>query len=287
MISINELSQIKGIGAKTIQLVREYLYKRDFAQIQKPDVETLLPNNIYLGDCLELMWGIPDGSVDMILADLPYGIVTNTEWDKSTIPLQPLWYQYHRVIKQGGAIVLTSAQPFTTKLIQSNIENYRYEWIWDKHIPRGAFLAKRRPMVRHENVLVFGDASVYNPQKVKRDKPVTIKDYSKGNNAYNPNYKPSNETFTYDYRNPDTIIEGLWEANAGKLHPTQKPVSLFEYLIKTYSNEGDLILDNVAGSFTTAIAAINTKRNYICIEKSPEYFELGQQRINLMVDPLC
>ncbi len=236
---------------------------------------------ILLGDCLELMKDIPNGSIDMILCDLPYG-TTACKWD-TIIPFEPLWEQYERVIKNNGAIVLTASQPFTSALVMSNPKLFKYEWIWDKHIPRNFINAKIMPMQKHENVLVFGKGKlVYNPQMTLRDKPVTVKNYSKKgkDSSYKLNSDGSNlKSYTYTHRNPDTIIIGKWEANAGKIHPTQKPVALFEYLIKTYTNENDLVLDNTAGSGTTAIACLNTNRQFIVMEKEQKYYDIILKRV--------
>jgi site-specific DNA-methyltransferase (adenine-specific) len=235
------------------------------------------------GDCLEKMKDIPDGSIDMILCDLPYG-TTACKWD-TIIPFEPLWEQYKRIIKDNGAIVLTASQPFTSALVMSNPKMFKYEWIWDKHIPRNFINAKIMPMQKHENVLVFGKGKLkYNPQMTLRDKPVTVKNYSKKDkdSAYKLNSDGSNdESYTYTHRNPDTIIIGCWEANKGKLHSTQKPVALFEYLIKTYTNEGDLVLDNCMGSGTTGVACKNLNRNFIGIELDPEYFKIAEKRIDV------
>ena len=233
------------------------------------------------GDCLEKMKDIPDKSIDMILCDLPYG-TTACKWD-TIIPFNKLWEQYERIIKDNGAIVLTASQPFTSFLVTSNPKLFKYEWIWDKHIPRNFINAKIMPMQKHENVLVFGKGKlVYNPQITLRDKPVTVKNYSKKgkDSSYKLNSDGSNlKSYTYTHRNPDTIIIGKWEANAGKIHPTQKPVTLFEYLIKTYTNEGDTVLDNCAGSGTTAIACLNTKRQFIVMEKEQKYYDMILKRV--------
>lgn len=232
------------------------------------------------GDCLDVMPDIESGSVDMILCDLPYG-TTACSWD-DIIPLESLWDQYKRVIKDNGAIVLTASQPFTSKMVMSNLDMFRYEWIWDKHIPRGMSQAKHQPMRKHESVLVFSKEYPfrYYPIKTKRDKPVTVKNYQKNENSFHGNYKDNNnKIYTYRYKNPTTIIENCWEANKGKLHPTQKPVALFEYLIRTYTNKDSLILDNAAGSGTTGVAARKLKRRYILIEKEKEYYEIAKERV--------
>ena len=238
--------------------------------------------NLIQGDCLVEMPKIPDKSIDMILADLPYG-TTACKWD-TIIPFEPLWEQYKRIIKDNGAIVLTASQPFTSALVMSNIKWFKYEWVWDKHIPRGFQVAKYRPMNKHENILVFGEGRItYNPIKVKREKPVKVKNYAKKDNQSSNDigkYNDSSKSFTYTHRNPDTIISGCWEANAGKKHPTQKPVALFEYLIKTYTNEGDIVLDNVMGSGTTGVACKNLNRNFIGIELDKTYFKIAQERIS-------
>jgi site-specific DNA-methyltransferase (adenine-specific) len=232
------------------------------------------------GDCLLEMKDIPDKHIDMILCDLPYG-TTACKWD-TIIPFEPLWEQYKRIIKDNGAIVLTASQPFTSALVMSNIKMFKYCWVWDKHIPRGFQTAKYRPMNRHEDVVVFGIGKLnYYPIKVKRDKPITVKNYSKRDKISSNDigkYNDSNKSFTYTDRNPDTIIEGCWEANAGKVHPTQKPVALMEYLIKTYTNEGDLVLDNCMGSGTTMVACKNLNRNGIGIELDEKYYEIAKER---------
>src|SRR5690625_1909296 len=205
-------------------------------------------NRIYHGDCLELMKDIPTGSIDMILCDLPYG-TTRNEWD-SVIPLEPLWLQYERIIKNNGAIVLTAQTPFTQILGSSNIDLLRYEWIWKKSSGTGHLNAKKMPMKNHENVLVFyKKLPRYNPQKTKGDA------YTATYSTHSSNYgkqKDNVTTVNNGYRYPLSVQKFNTETG---LHPTQKPVSLFEYLIKTYTNEGDTVLDNCIGSGTTAIAA--------------------------------
>lgn len=234
------------------------------------------------GDCLEKMKEIPDRSVDAIITDPPYGL-TRCKWD-SIIPLEPMWEQLKRIIKDRGAIVLFGSEPFSSYLRMSNIKQYKYDWIWDKHIPRGFQLAKRRPMSKHENIIVFGDGAIcYYPVMVKRDKPVKVKNYLKKDkisSSFQGKYNDSSKLFEYTHRNPDTIIKGLWEANAGKLHPTQKPVALLEYLIKTYSLEGETVLDYCCGSGSTGVACKNLNRNFIGIERDPEYFKIAEKRIN-------
>jgi len=247
------------------------------------ELGTGIAMNLMLGDCLERMKEIPDGSVDLILADPPYG-TTACKWD-SIIPLDQMWAELKRVIKPSGAIVMTASQPFTTTLISSNMKMFKYCWVWDKHIPRGFQVAKYRPMNRHEDVCVFGNGKIkYNPQMIERDKPVTVKNYSKKQKVSSNDigkYNDESKSFTYTHRNPDTIIEGCWEANAGKVHPTQKPVALMEYLIKTYTQEGETVLDFVMGSGTTGVACKNLGRSFIGIEKDAGYFEIAKQRLGV------
>ena len=233
---------------------------------------------LYKGDCLEVMKSIKDKSIDMILCDLPYG-TTACKWD-SILPFDKLWLQYERIIKDNGAIVLFASQPFTSTLVVSNINLYKHCWIWNKHIPRGFQTAKYKPMNKHEDILVFCKNTVtYLPQMTKRDKPVKVKNY--GKSLSNPLMGGNDgKERIYDTINPNTILEGMWEANAGKMHPTQKPVSLMEYLIKTYTIEGEIVLDNTMGSGTTGVACVNTNRNFIGIEKDEKYFAIAEKRIN-------
>jgi site-specific DNA-methyltransferase (adenine-specific) len=244
-------------------------------------------NRIYLGDCLELMNDIPDGSIDMILCDLPYG-TTQNKWD-IIIPFPELWEQYSRVIKENGAIILTGQQPFTTDLINSNRRIFRYEIIWEKTLPLGFLNAKKMPLRAHENILVFyKKLPTYNPIKVtiKTDQLNRIKVSGTEYEGYSPYQKKGWEWTETGERMPKSVIKiSNWHgalfgnnSNATK-HPTQKPVPLFEYLIKTYTNEGETVLDNCSGSGTTAIACIRNKRNYICIEKNEIYFGNSLKRI--------
>ena len=239
---------------------------------------------ILLGDCLELMKDIPNGSIDMILADLPYGTTAN-KWD-SVIPLNILWEHYERIIKDNGAIVLTASQPFTTHLIYSNQKLFKYEIIWVKSRPNGHLEAKNKPMRKHENILIFSKGAsangcknriTYNPQGL-----VKVERYNR-NSTDTDNYgsrksRPVGLVTKQEYTNYPTTI---WEfGSEGKtIHPTQKPIELFEQLIKTYTNEGELVLDNTAGSCTTAIAALNTNRDYICMEKDENYYNIGLKRV--------
>jgi len=234
------------------------------------------------GDCLEKMKDIPDGSIDMILCDLPYG-TTACKWD-TIIPFEPLWEQYKRIIKDNGAIVLTASQPLTSALVMSNIKMFKYEWIWEKSIGANPLLCKKQPMKYHENILVFANGkTIYNPQMTKgkmRDKRPKMfgnkKDENwggamreiKGIENINDDYYP--RSYQY-FSNAD---------QKNKTHPTQKPVALFEYLIKTYTNEGDTVLDNCMGSGTSGVACGNLNRNFIGIELDLEYFKIAEKRIN-------
>jgi DNA modification methylase len=234
----------------------------------------LAPNNVYLGDCLEVMKNIDDHSIDMILCDLPYGITT-CKWD-TPIDLDALWIQYKRIIKVGGAVILTATMPFGAKLIMSNTKWFRHEVIWEKDNCSNPLQANKMPLRVHENVLVFCEkGAIYNPQKTI-GKAYTIKSVSSLNNQIA--YKKDNITVNTGDRFPRSVQK--FQKDYGKsIHSTQKPVALFEWIIKTYSNEGALILDNCSGSGTTAIAAINTNRNYIMIEKDEKYYELSKDRI--------
>ena len=239
-------------------------------------------NSVLHGDCLELMKDIPNKSIDMILCDLPYG-TTACKWDV-IIPFDLLWLQYERIIKDNGAIVLTASQPFTTLLISSNLKLFRYEWIWEKTLSNDRFNAKLKPMKFHENILVFSKGVCanggiinmnYNPQGLKEVNKIhkRPKLYKTEHNMVRKNHKLE---FVIKYENyPRTILK-FNNGNNKNLHPTQKPV---EYLIKTYTNENDLVLDNCAGSGTTAIAALNTNRNYILMEKEEKYFNIINERI--------
>lgn len=236
-------------------------------------------NKIYHGDCLDIMPQFPDKSIDMILCDLPYG-TTACKWDK-VIPFEPLWEQYNRIIKNRGAIVLTASQPFTSKLVMSNFNMFKYEWIWDKiNLYTGSLLANKYPLKRHENIIVFCNGTPKYNKQMRKGQPYSMKRNTKGVGEYNSNVYKRIKTINNGDHNPCSVIEieGGNKSEKG-LHPTQKPVALFEYLIKTYTNEGDLVLDNCAGSGTTAIAAINTKRNYVLIEKKSKYIEIIKNRI--------
>ncbi len=231
---------------------------------------------IYCGDCLETMPELPDKAVDMILADLPYG-TTACNWD-TVIPFEPLWTQYKRLIKDNGAIVLTASQPFTSALVMSNLEMFKYEWVWDKKTSIGHLFANKKPMRGHENICIFYKKQPpYNPIKTlgktyKRPKP------SKCWNGMQEFKKT--ETVSNGMRFPRTLIEISNADQTERKHPTQKPVALFEYLIRTYTNEEDTVLDNVMGSGTTLVAAKQLGRKSIGIEIEEKYCEIAVRRLS-------
>lgn len=235
------------------------------------------------GDCLELMKNIPDSSVDMILCDLPYG-TTACKWD-TVIPFEPLWEQYRRVIKKNGAIVLFGSQPFTSVLGSSNITLLKYSWYWQKSRATGHMNAKKMPMKDIEDILVFyTNQPTYNPQGLIR-----IDKTQKNSDSHVKRGISSNATsvvtggikaggYLQEFTNyPRQLLN--FASDGGTVHPTQKPVTLCEYLIKTYSNEGEIVLDNCAGSGTTGVACANTGRNFIGIEQDDKYFEIAKTRI--------
>lgn len=226
------------------------------------------------GDCLELMRGLPDASVDLILCDLPYG-TTRNKWD-SVIPFDRLWSEYERICR--GAIVLTAAQPFSAALVMSRPAMFRHQWVWEKSSVTGHLNAHRMPMRKHEDVLVFAKgAAPYNPQglipyqKMKR----------RGHNGSNFG-KSGAENFQEFTNYPRSIIQ--FNNDPKPVHPTQKPVALMEYLIRTYSNEGDTVLDNCMGSGTTGVACMNTARRFIGMEMDAGYFEIASARIQVVAD---
>ncbi len=252
-------------------------------EVEKPaapggQVQRLVSKPVLLhGDCLKLMFDLPDNSVDMVCCDMPYG-TTRNKWD-TVFPLEMMWHHYKRVVKKDGAIVLFCAQPFTTVLVQSNIETFKYSWVWDKRNPTGFLNAKKQPLRRTEDICVFYRAPpTYSPIMEVRGKPRVKGGYNKpgGSDNYG-NFddvkKVSNEYY------PTNIISISNAAKAGKAHPTQKPVELIEYLIKTYTIEGDTVLDNCMGSGTTGAACKNLNRKFIGIELDDRYFQIAKERI--------
>lgn len=234
------------------------------------------------GDCIEIMQGIPDKSIDLILCDLPYGITACT-WDKK-IPFEPLWNQYHRITKENSAVLLFSAQPFTTQLIMSNKKHFRYCWYWKKNNKTGFTFAKYQPMRCIEEINVFyRKAPTYNPQGVQLlENPKRRKKIDAGKD-YVYQSKTLSKEHTQKYTNyPCHVLEFKNEAasNKERLHPTQKPVALLEYLINTYTNKGETVLDNCMGSGSTGVACINTNRKFIGIELDENYFNIAKKRID-------
>jgi site-specific DNA-methyltransferase (adenine-specific) len=232
------------------------------------------------GDCLERMKEIESGSVDMILTDPPFGITQN-EWD-SIIPFTSMWVELWRILKPNGAVVICTSQPFTSSLIMSQHKHYKYEWVWIKNLKTGNLNARKMPMGGHETLQVFyRKPPTYNPQKRKR-----VSEVKSGNkfNSKTTNYGKQNDTYIDrqgDFISPDTVLLNIKcvHNSSGKLHPTQKPVELMEYMIKTYTNECETVLDFTAGSFTTGVACKNLNRKFIGIEMDDKYFEIGKNRI--------
>ena len=232
------------------------------------------------GDCLELMKQIEDKSIDMILCDLPYG-TTECKWD-TIIPFDKLWEQYNRIIKDNGVIALFGSEPFSSYLRLSNIKEYKYDWIWDKRQPTGFVNAHVRPMKRHEIISIFSNGSatstscsmIYNPQGLKEYNKIT----SYTSRGYLGERESQEKRYIQKYTNyPNSILSFSKDKN--KLHPTQKPVALLEYLIKTYTNEDMLVLDNTMGSGSTGVACVNTNRDFIGIELDVNYFNIAKKRI--------
>ena len=234
--------------------------------------------NLMLGDCLERMKEIESGTVDMILCDLPYG-TTCCSWD-AVIPFEPLWEQYERVIKENGAIVLFAAQPFTAVLACSNLKLFRYEWIYEKSNATGFMNAKKQPLRAHENILVFYKSQpTYNPIKTYGHQRQKSRRKDIGSECYGKTLKVNDYDSTERY--PRSVQVFSSDKQKLNFHPTQKPVALCEYLIRTYTNEGETVLDNTMGSGTTGVACVNTGRHFIGIEQEEKYFLVAQERIAL------
>lgn len=225
------------------------------------------------GDCLEVMVDIPDGSVDAVIADPPYG-TTACKWD-AIIPLEPMWAQLKRVIKPNGAIVLFGSEPFSSVLRVSNIKEYKYDWVWNKITARGHLVAKIRPMQQNESISIFGKGKInYYPIMEERDKTITG---TEGKRTDIMGGVSTGYTKVYTHKYPKTLL--TFKPVYGGLHPTQKPVPLLEYLIRTYTQEGETVLDFTMGSGTTGVACVKTKRNFIGIELDDGYFKIAEQRI--------
>ena len=234
---------------------------------------------LFQGDCMELLEGVPDKHVDLILCDLPYG-TTKNKWD-TPIPLEKLWEQYERVIKDAGAIVLTAQTPFDKVLGASNLNLLRYEWIWEKTSATGHLNAKKMPMKAHENILVFyKKLPTYNPQKTLGHTRKVSTAAHKRNSKKTSNWGDHGlSSYDSTERYPRSVLTFPTDKQKSALHPTQKPVALMEYLIKTYTNAGDLVLDNCMGSGSTGVAAKQLGRQFIGFELDSNYFEIAKQRI--------
>ena len=252
--------------------------------------ESMKNVNLFQGDCLELMKNIPDASIDMILCDLPYG-TTASSWDK-LIDFKKLWFEYSRIIKDEGAIALFASGQFSFKLIDSNIELFKYKWIWFKN-KRGNFVnAKNRPMTAFEEVMIFSKGNTANGSKIKMKyypqgliaKQTIRKDKSGTRFGTMAGKRPSHkEIVVSEYTNyPFDVLQ--FDCESKVTHPTQKPVTLLEYLIKTYTNEGEVVLDNCMGSGSTGVACINTNRKFIGMELDEKYFEIAKNRIYEVVN---
>jgi site-specific DNA-methyltransferase (adenine-specific) len=247
---------------------------------------TIGNSTLYMGDCLEVMKGIPDGSVDMVLTDPPYG-TTACKWD-SVIPFELMWEQLKRITKPNGAIALTASQPFTSALVMSNVNNFAHTWVWNKRFAANYVQAKRQPLKDHEDVIVFGNNGKqpqYFPQMLDRDIPIK-KGGNKPSKAIPIRQTETAKEFgekskSYDRKHPTTVTSLEFSSREGRgLHPTQKPVALMEYLIRTYTNAGETVLDFTMGSGTTGVACAQIGRSFIGIEMDAGYFDIACKRIS-------
>ena len=242
--------------------------------------ETIQPDSLILGDCLKIMKHITDKSVDMILTDLPYG-TTSCKWD-TIIPFEPMWNEYKRIIKDNGAIVLTAIQPFTSLLIASNLKMFKYCWYWEKErLTNIAQVKKRAGKTVEECVVFYKKQPTYNPQMIKYD---GVKRTNKVKNGVMGKLIDTNTKKVFEYndtgeRYPTQVLKIKRDILTSNLHPTQKPLALIEFFIKTYTNKGELVLDSCVGSGTTCIASMNTNRKFIGIEKDPQYYAVTLERI--------
>jgi site-specific DNA-methyltransferase (adenine-specific) len=230
--------------------------------------------DLFQGDCLEVMKTLGSGSVDLLLVDLPYGVTARNPWD-AVIPFVSLWSAYERIVKENGAMVFTATQPFASALVMSKPEWFKYEWVWRKQQGTGFLNAKKQPLRNHEQILVFyRKQPTYNPQMTE-GKPYKCLS-GEGSTDYGEQVRVITENL--GTRHPLTVQDFKYDKS--KVHPTQKPVALMEYLIRTYTNEDDVVLDNCMGSGTTGVACKNLNREFIGIEQNPEYFELAKNRIS-------
>jgi DNA modification methylase len=231
---------------------------------------------LFNNDCLKVLPTIPDKSIDLILTDPPYG-TTSCKWD-SVIPFEPMWKELKRIIKDNGCIAVFGSEPFSSALRMSNIKQFKYDWYWNKKIPSGMAFAKYQPMRQLELISIFSkNKTNYYPQKILRDKPIKSGGIKKSETA--PHNLPKGFKKEYKYKNPINLIE-FDKIRNGSVHPTQKPVALLEYLIKTYTNENDTVLDFTMGSGSTGVACKNTNRKFIGIEMDKNYFDIAEKRIN-------
>ncbi len=235
--------------------------------------------DLRLGDCLEVMKTIKDNSIDAIITDPPYG-TTACKWD-SVIDFKLMWEQLNRIIKPNGAIVLFGSEPFSSALRMSNIKNYKYDWKWDKVIGSGFQVAKYKPMMRSEDICIFGTGGKVNYYPIKTKRSKIIKGYAVNNSLSNPLANADKKVRTYTHKNPTNILE--FKKVKGTVHPTQKPIALMEYLIKTYTNENETVLDFTMGSGTTGVACKNLNRKFIGIEMDDNYFKIAEKRINKII----
>jgi DNA modification methylase len=243
---------------------------------------------LFHGDCLDVMPALEDASIDAVICDPPYGM-TACKWD-SVIPLEPMWEQIMRVLKPRGACVLFGSQPFTSALIMSNVEWFKYSLVWDKVLSSGFLNTNKMPLIRHEDVIIFGDGMItYNPQMTERDKPrIRTNQHATvwGDTSDSP-YGVRSRPASHDtHRHPTTIVSMSKAQRIGLFHPTQKPLPLLEYLVKTYTNPGETVLDFCYGSGTTGHACANLERSFVGIEKDDRYFAAGENRIASAYEPL-
>jgi DNA modification methylase len=231
---------------------------------------------LFNNDCLKVLPTIPNKSIDLILTDPPYG-TTSCKWD-SVIPFEPMWKELKRIIKDNGCIAVFGSEPFSSALRMSNIKQFKYDWYWNKKIPSGMAFAKYQPMRQLELISIFSkNKTNYYPQKILRDKPIKSGGIKKSETA--PHNLPKGFKKEYKYKNPINLIE-FDKIRNGSVHPTQKPVALLEYLIKTYTNQNDTVLDFTMGSGSTGVACKNTNRKFIGIEMDKNYFDIAEKRIN-------
>ena len=243
-------------------------------------------NTVICGDIFNVMPKIADKSIDMILTDMPYN-TTACSWDKEVIPLDKLWEGFKRIIKDNGAIVMTASQPFTSKLVMSNLKMFKYEWIWHKNTGSGFAISKYQPMRYHESILIFSNSkTVYNPIRQVRFSKESINrskykmNIGNANTSHHVPMKRIVKKYNSETKSPESVIDIKSVNNSiGKLHPTQKPVALMEYLIKTYTNKGDAVFDGFAGSGTTGVACQNLNRKFILIEKEQKYIDIIKKRL--------